>query len=419
MKFYFPDSQDQIDPSFDFKTEDRNEHRVRQRDDLYAHEALSEPASSGILVSKAIVEGTGEAAGRYSFAQRHRLYRVGVREFFRLDSVVGPRIDTLGDCGAFTYVREDVPPVTVDEVISFYEACGFDTGVSIDHVIAGYDALHDQAHADLDTVPADWRRRQEITLSLADDFLQAHRRRRCKFEAMGVAQGWSPNSYATSVKALQKLGYKRIALGGMVTLKTPDILQVLAAVDKVRRPQTMLHLFGITRCEHVNRFSGHGVTSIDSTSPFRQAFKDERANYHTAERNYVALRVPQVDGNPSLKRLILSGAINQAIAMRLETACLRELDAFDRGRSGIDSVLNLLCEYESLCGAPRSRRHAYRETLSDAPWKTCKCKICKESGIHVVIFRGSERNKRRGFHNLWSFNQRLQRQLLKAGKPSS
>ena len=32
-------------------------------------------------------------------------------------------------------------------------------------------------------------------------------------------------------------------------------------------------------------------------------------------------------------------------------------------------------------------------------------------GIHVVIFRGTERNKRRGFHNLHIFNHRLQEKL--------
>ena len=33
MKFFFADSQDMVDPSFDFETEKRSEWRVRQRDD--------------------------------------------------------------------------------------------------------------------------------------------------------------------------------------------------------------------------------------------------------------------------------------------------------------------------------------------------------------------------------------------------
>src|SRR2546425_1360668 len=85
MKFFFPDSQDLVDPSFDFHTERRAVDRLRQRDDVYAHEVFSAPAYDGILVSKGIVEGFGGSGGRYTLAQRHRLLRVGVREFFRLD----------------------------------------------------------------------------------------------------------------------------------------------------------------------------------------------------------------------------------------------------------------------------------------------------------------------------------------------
>ncbi len=102
MKFFFPDSQDQIDPRFDFETEERSLLRVRQRDDLYAHEALADRVIDGLLVSKSIVDGVTGGAGKYTMAQRHRLYRDGVRKFFRLDSAPGPVLQTMGDCGAFT-----------------------------------------------------------------------------------------------------------------------------------------------------------------------------------------------------------------------------------------------------------------------------------------------------------------------------
>lgn len=70
----------------------------------------------GILVSRAIVEGRGKVdrEAKYTEAQRQRLLRRGVREFFRL---VGRPLLTMGDCGAFSYVSEPTPPVTVDEVI--------------------------------------------------------------------------------------------------------------------------------------------------------------------------------------------------------------------------------------------------------------------------------------------------------------
>jgi hypothetical protein len=33
MKFFFPDAQDLVDPSFDFERETRSELRIRHRDD--------------------------------------------------------------------------------------------------------------------------------------------------------------------------------------------------------------------------------------------------------------------------------------------------------------------------------------------------------------------------------------------------
>ena len=166
MRFYFPDSQDQIDPSFDFHTEERSPFRVRQRDDLYAHEILEPVPYSGMLISKAIVDGVNGGAGRYSAQQRQRLYRVGVREFFRLDDAPGERVDTMGDCGAFNYVREDQPPYSVDEVIDFYEGCGFDAGISLDHVLLGFQLDPPLSDA---LLPPEWPYRRALTLSLAQD----------------------------------------------------------------------------------------------------------------------------------------------------------------------------------------------------------------------------------------------------------
>ena len=92
VDFFFPDSQDQIDPSFDFGRETSSPDRVRQRDDRYAHEVISPPPYTGVLLSKALIDGPGS---KYTFAQRHRLYRLGVRRFFRLDESDGPPLATL------------------------------------------------------------------------------------------------------------------------------------------------------------------------------------------------------------------------------------------------------------------------------------------------------------------------------------
>src|SRR5262249_22714255 len=162
------------------------------------------------------------------------LYRLGVRGFFRLDAIKCFRMTTMGDCGAFTYVNEPVPPFSPDQVIDFYEQCGFDLGISVDHVILQYRA---DADVDGDVDPA-WLERQASTLRLAEQFAERRDARGCTFTPVGVAQGWSPRSYAAAVERLQEIGYTRLALGGMVPLKTEQILDCLQAIEEVREAGT-------------------------------------------------------------------------------------------------------------------------------------------------------------------------------------
>ena len=421
MKFFFADSLDTVDPTFDFEAETRAEWRIRQRDDLYPHEVLDAPPYDGVLVSKAAVDGNGANGSRYSLAQRQRFWRNGVRAFLRIDGGNNPNasrntwssLQTMGDCGAFSYVKEESPPITTDEVIEFYERCGFDFGISVDHVILGFEAGGTPNLPGLDNAPAEWRQRQDITLEMANEFFCQCRFRSTGFTPLGVAQGWSPESYAFAVAKLQKMGYRRIALGGMVPLKTTSILQCLEAIGAVRTPRTEFHMLGVTRCEHITQFQNFGVTSFDSTSPLRQAFKDDKDNFYTMDRNYPAIRVPQAEGNPQLQSRIRSGELSQDFVRRLEERCLRQLLEYERGDSSIEEVLDAILEYEEV-HHPKERRSAmYREVLQDQPWTACSCAVCRKIGIHVIVFRGTERNKRRGFHNLRVFFARLHRELEK------
>lgn len=392
MKFYFPDAQDMIYPGYDFINDEYPAHRVRQRDDRYAHEVLDPIPYDGMLISKAIIDGVGDAVGKYSQAQRDRLYRRGGKSFFRLPE----SLELLGDCGAFSYVKEDAPPVTVSEVVDFYEACGCDAGISIDHLILDF-----ESDSTLFDGNPEWTRRRNLSLELASAFKNEVERRKSNVEAVGAAQGWSPDSYADSVRVLQDMGYRRIAMGGMVPLKTKQIIETLDAVALVLKPDTNLHLLGVARPEAMDAFAERGVSSFDSTSPFRQAFMDDRKNYHTGDDAYVAIRVPQVDGNARLKRRILAGEVNQSEAMRLEQECLHQLRSFDHGDTSVRAVLATLRAYESLIEPDKKTYlEGYEKMLNDAPWKQCSCSLCIRHGIEIAIFRGTERNKRRGFHNI-------------------
>jgi hypothetical protein len=407
MKFFFPDSQDFVDPSFDMVTEERSPHRVRQRDDQYPHEVFSIPPYDGMLVSMAIVNGFGAGTGKYSIAQRARFLRDGVRGFLRLPEK--PALETFGDCGGFSYWREAEPPFGASEAFDFYEGCGFDYGLSVDHVIPVYRPDFD------DTIPIPgmgsevekWKDRQQITLDLALDFKKLTDARKSVFKPVGVAQGWSAKSCARAVGDLQKMGYSSIALGGMVPLKTPEILEVLRAVDGVRNPKTRLHLLGVTRLDTIAEFASLGVCSFDSTAPLMRAFKDKKKNYYLGSRTFPAVRVPQVDGNPKFKRRMLAGEVDPVQARVLEKKVLGLLNQYDEEAVDLATTLEAVLEYEHLFDPKADREADYRQVLTDRPWNQCECDVCTSIGIHVIIFRGAERNRRRGFHNIYEFRRSL------------
>lgn len=55
----------------------------------------------------------------------------------------------------------------------------------------------------------------------------------------------------------------------------------------------------------------------------------------------------------------------------------------------------------------------YQRLLRAEPWKECDCTICQTHGIEVAIWRGNNRNRRRGFHNTRRFYDQFERELPK------
>jgi hypothetical protein len=81
---------------------------------------------------------------------------------------------------------------------------------------------------------------------------------------------------------------------------------------------------------------------------------------------------------------------------------LRLLNQYGKGTVGIDDVLDAVLAYDERSHRSSeisSMRDKYRRTLEDKPWLKCRCTFCSELGIHILIFRGGNRNKRRGAHN--------------------
>jgi hypothetical protein len=421
MRFVFADSVDTVDPDYDFVADRNGAGRSVHRDDLYAHEFLERAPYDGILVSRGIV-GDAQHPGKYSEAQLMRFRREGARRFLRYSLERFPGSMLMGDCGAFTYRNLPEPPYKADDTAEFYADGGFTHGCSPDHLIFDFDDVG--VTRTLSDVPEDVRCRYEITLQNAAEFFKAGTSVGAGFTPMGVIQGWSADSMAQAACKLASMGYDYLAIGGTVPLKIDQLRRVLQSVRDALPKQVQLHLLGFGKIEELAVLERYGVTSFDTTSPLLRAFKDARKNYwaRTAEGDlsyYTAIRIPQATENNKLKQKALEGSLNQEDARRLEDVALRAVRAYAAGSGSLNDGLDAVMEYwavlnwdEELSPGRRAeaatrQRKVYAHTLGDRPWELCSCRVCREIGVEAVIFRTSNRNKRRGIHNLHVFHTHL------------
>ncbi|MGY3228911.1 hypothetical protein ACVWWJ_000395 [Luteibacter sp. HA06] len=420
MKFIYADALDYVDPDFDFASDRTHEDRNIQWDDQYPHEFLERAPYDGILVSRGVV-GDIHGQGKYTHAQMMRFRREGARRFMRYAEKDYPGSLIFGDCGAFTYRNEKIPPYTPADTVDFYADGGFSHGCSVDHLIFDFDEGQGRAR---EQVPDDIRDRFDITLQLAAEFKRESKRLGKGFTPMGVVQGWSAPSMAESARQLVKMGFDYLAIGGMVPLDVTQIHRAVSAVRAAIPSKVRLHLLGFGKIENIGEFTDYGVASFDTTSPLLRAFKDARKNYfaRTDEGElsyYTAIRVPQSRDNNKLKAKAKRGVLRQEDALRLESAALDGLRGYAEGRLSVEVALDATLNYWAALNwresdsevtklrALKKQREIYHRTLSDMPWKNCRCRVCREGGVETLIFRTSNRNKRRGIHNLHIFYQHL------------
>ena len=149
---------------------------------------------------------------------------------------------------------------------------------------------------------------------------------------------------------------------------------------------------------------------MDSASHLRRAWLGTGSNYFCEDgKKYAAIRIPPVDGHGvRVRKMVAEGRGTIEQFRQLEQNALSSLRAYDKGEVSIEVALEAVLEYDQYIGDGRDvHKTLYRELLDDMPWKKCDCKICKEIGIDVIIFRGNNRNRRRGFHNTYVFYKQL------------
>jgi len=96
------------------------------------------------------------------------------------------------------------------------------------------------------------------------------------------------------------MGYRYIALGGIVRNSTKYILRVLEEVHRVVPETIKIHVFGVARLAALNHSRRLEVRSVDSASYLRQAWICDAQGYLTdTGESYAAIRIPAV-GSSSL-----------------------------------------------------------------------------------------------------------------------
>ena len=411
LKYFLPDWEDRLDPDFDFVNDEySNEHKNNPYEhDVYAHQLFESPLYDGILVSLSIFESKISLKNTNCKTYTIR-NRTKIKDYLKIPN--DSSLKVMGDCGAFGYVTEREPPLpfySVENVSDLYHKFGFNYGVSVDHLAVDYVMIKDvklgkKVKKSLSTYEKN--RRIKITLKNAEEFLKIHHEKQYGFIPIGVAQGYTPITYKNSVVKLINMGYNHIALGGLIQYKSEFILDILKKIH----PHTKdinVHLFGVLRPDYLDEFEKYGATSFDSASFLRKAWLRSGQNYLAPNGEwYAAIRVPQASNPRLLKNADLNGFSKDDLE-KMEQDAFQSLMDYDKGIIKIDDVLEKILKYDNLflrnSNDGINLKDKYKRTLLDKPWKSCNCNVCRKNGIHVIIFRGTNRNKRRGFHNTWIF----------------
>ena len=397
--YFLPDWDDLLDPEFDFNGDSFSGASRTERKDKHCC-VLMHPdrMSDGILLSLAQQSAQKGPLRQPGGTDLSALSRPPLRKHYGLSSDQY----LFGDCGAFTYVNEKAPTISVDQAVALYESYGFDLGASVDHIPVTVVRNGD------DRVKLSVEERQDrvsLTRENARLFIESARQRKVGFTPVGTIQALSPDQYAQFVRDYYEFGYRHLAIGGLVPQSDVEVGKTIRAVMKVAEElheRPWIHLFGIYRPRLQELFRHLKVDSFDSASYFRKAWLRSDQNYLASNGQwYAALRVPMTSDGRTRSRLEMMD-VDIDVLRVLEREALKLLAQYDNDQATVGEVLEAVLEYDShlaRSSETESMRAKYRRTLEDRPWRSCHCTFCANLGIHMLVFRGANRNKRRGAHN--------------------
>ena len=249
----------------------------------------------------------------------------------------------IGDSGAHSYRALDKPPFTCQDILEFYANGEFNYGMTLDMVASPWVRSGGLTDAELE-------HRLEVTIANAEKCLELQAKYHYPVELLGVVQGWDVESYRRCAKALLKLGFGYLAIAGQrkINLLKESILAVQQEIQQTNRP-VKIHVLGTGSPQILDFYTTHGITSFDSATWFRQAWMSGQHNYFTTNgTQHKSFRATRIG-------------------------------------LGVFEATQLNWEAEV----------------------SCPCPVCQAVGQQILLFRGHERNTRRGFHNVYQYIQLL------------
>ena len=430
MKFYIPEWDDKVDAGYNFiKDEYSNTNSDEPRQEAYMWELFPQHQIpfDGILVSLMNIIGKKK---KYQTI----LEKGGIRNFLQLPE----KYPILADCGAWGYINseEEGPPFDSETVFKHYKAMGVNEGVTVDHLVLP------QIKKGNKTIKVDIQRRMDITYQ---NGIQGHnlwkKQYKQDFDLLVGVQGLETTDYIDMFKKYIEHDIDSFAFGGLAKKTTKKVVDIIDNIvnhieendPKIRK----IHFFGLGRDQLFKRFQKvekYGIiTSFDTSSWLRQAWLG--GNYHLIDQgqkeNYTAIRVPFTHGTRSSfkgkRALVDEGNLHKLIeAEKNVMNALRD----DENPEYINHALEQIKNYDLLVQHELSRSYQqnvqdyelkiktmhnfyskiepkYSRVLKEKPWRKCDCVLCQEHGIDILIFRGNDRNRRRGFHNVYQIYYNL------------
>jgi hypothetical protein len=393
MRFFIPEWDDRVDPGYDFLSDTHSPaHKSNPiKNDFYMWDifGIENVPFDGVLVSIATLQ--------QNQTKYQSILKSGIHNFLRLPK----KFEILADCGAFSYIDKEIPPYKTSDVLKLYCDGGFDFGVSVDHLVVPM--YRDQ-------------NRDRIKITYKNGIEAFHlweKKYKSDFQLIVAVQGDDVSDYLNMFDNYYQRGIRHFAFGSLVRASTFFIEKLVIALIKniktTKKSPEFIHFFGVARCALFPKFKELeefvGQVSFDSASYLRKAWltsANTQFNYIDRDwEGYSAIRIP-----PKLDHA-KENSLDHDEYNVLSHMCLDTLRKFDENSISYDDAIQELEKFIEVRQDDPKLLTYYKRTLKSKVWKECPCPICKNIGIDVMIFRGNNRNRRRGFHNIFAFNQLL------------